>query len=882
MPKSLLVPATFEIFLRQADQTSDHTASSAVGFQGCSKQGLSVAGLYLFFKYTWAFKVQNTGHTIWLQYNRNKIMHAYNGNVVIRLHWDQDQLIDRRVLSLDNIIDDTPQHQLSISKLLQLRKQYASEPLIQTSLVSQLPAHQTTPQVDPPQKPYTRSGRRRKVVTAEGPKFYKQNKQVSPRDTGIKRIKRIQTTKVSHTPPPRGTPGATLADEECSPTGEGVPQQSRGAIRRRARRRLFRLWRRLAVNSQVNGAGSRSLPLLPPKKATPNRAKWFRQTMLRQHTYVRNKKSRITASPTTPPMPYSAKLRIGSLNVQGFADALKLKNSIQIMEEHRLDVLILTETKSTSYYSYISEGHVVILSGNKKDKYAGVGAILSPKIRPYLMDVLQVSNRIIHLGFRKQGGNVHVIGAYAPHAGRDFEVDRQPFWDQLEEHVSRIPQPEPVYLTGDMNVRFQGRHKNDEGVLGPFVYGKGRQHIDHTASSNRSLCIKAMRSFSMVEAASFLTPNMVNQITYRDKAAPPTSWSQFILDPLILQQFYSTWQNIDPPASLTVCSVIRSFLTDEAPLPPERLDPHPDPVRFQRLDHFFTRSQWLSSVNSRRSKLHTGFPTDHYLLVTEVQIKLAKRSRRPPTIRRYDLSSLDIATRFSYNEVLKSSLGLQTSSPLPPEDHTAVGQFYTDGSGSKGRCTSSTPAGWGWCLRKGDDWIDACGPVVTSPDHTAYLGANVGSNNTGELTAIAEAALYSLEHNVTTSHIHSDSQWAINVITGKWRPKTHHNLINNIRALLSTPLFQFHLHWVRSHVRNEGNEGADKLANEGRASVTSKGGRQHAKPQPTHTAAPCTFSNLIPVMDHALKQTFQLEHAPNRRPMDHTGNNQCPQRGPRS
>ena len=110
------------------------------------------------------------------------------------------------------------------------------------------------------------------------------------------------------------------------------------------------------------------------------------------------------------------------------------------------------------------------------------------------MDALQVNNRIIHLGFKKQGGNVHVVGASAPYSGRDFEVDRQPFWDQLEEHVSRIPQTEPVYLTGDMNVRLQGRRKNDEGVLGPFVSGKGKHHIDHTASSNRSLCIKAMQS----------------------------------------------------------------------------------------------------------------------------------------------------------------------------------------------------------------------------------------------------------------------------------------------------------------------------------------------------------------------------------------------------
>ena len=186
MPKFPLVSATFEFFLRQA---------GAVGFQGCSKQGLGLAGLYLIIKYSWAFKVRNTGHTLWLQRNRNKIMHAYNGNVVIRLQWDQDQLIGRTVLSLDNMIDDTPQHQLSIPKLLQLRKHNTSEPLIQTRLVSQLPALQTTPPVDPPKKPHTRSGRRRKVVTAEGPKFYKQNKQVSSRAQGILELKELKEFK---------------------------------------------------------------------------------------------------------------------------------------------------------------------------------------------------------------------------------------------------------------------------------------------------------------------------------------------------------------------------------------------------------------------------------------------------------------------------------------------------------------------------------------------------------------------------------------------------------------------------------------------------------------------------------------------------------------
>ena len=41
--------------------------------------------------------------------------------------------------------------------------------------------------------------------------------------------------------------------------------------------------------------------------------------------------------------------------------------------------------------------------------------------RPHLLDVIQHSTRIIHLAFKKQGGNFHVVGVYAPHSGLDLE-----------------------------------------------------------------------------------------------------------------------------------------------------------------------------------------------------------------------------------------------------------------------------------------------------------------------------------------------------------------------------------------------------------------------------------------------------------------------------
>jgi hypothetical protein len=157
------------------------------------------------------------------------------------------------------------------------------------------------------------------------------------------------------------------------------------------------------------------------------------------------------------------------------------------MKESKLAVLFLSETRSKSYYSYSSEGHLVILSGSQQDPHAGVGAIISPSYRKHLLDVVQPNPRLLHLTFKKKGGNFHLLGAYAPHSGLDYETIRSPFWDTMESYIDKIPQPEPLFLTGDFNVRFQAQHKNDNGVTGPFTYGKGRRYIDQSPYSNRSL-----------------------------------------------------------------------------------------------------------------------------------------------------------------------------------------------------------------------------------------------------------------------------------------------------------------------------------------------------------------------------------------------------------
>ena len=140
----------------------------------------------------------------------------------------------------------------------------------------------------------------------------------------------------------------------------------------------------------------------PPKQAALTRAKWFKQTMLWQRKHKR-KKQEPANHPTTTPLAYHTKLHIATQNVQGFADTLKLKSALNLMQKRDIDVLFLTETKSTQYYTYTSEQHLVILSGNHKDPYAGVGAIVAPHIRPYIADIVQRSSRIILKSCSKSG-----------------------------------------------------------------------------------------------------------------------------------------------------------------------------------------------------------------------------------------------------------------------------------------------------------------------------------------------------------------------------------------------------------------------------------------------------------------------------------------------
>lgn len=126
---------------------------------------------------------------------------------------------------------------------------------------------------------------------------------------------------------------------------------------------------------------------------------------------------------------------------------------------------------------------------------------------------------------------------------------------------------------------------------------------------------------------------------------------------------------------------------------------------------------------------------------------------------------------------------------------------YTDGA-----CTGNPgPSGLGVVLIDGE----------SRRELSRYLGH--GTNNIAELTAIEEALLAATDH-TRPLVVHTDSQYAIGVLSKGWKAKANQELIARIKMALK-PHKKLELRYVKGHAGIPDNERADELA---RAAVVAQ------------------------------------------------------------
>eukprot|EP00605_Chrysophyceae_sp_TOSAG23-4_P002858 GSChrysophyteH1.ASY1.ANO1.3148.1 assembled CDS len=165
-------------------------------------------------------------------------------------------------------------------------------------------------------------------------------------------------------------------------------------------------------------------------------------------------------------------------------------------------------------------------------------------------------------------------------------------------------------------------------------------------------------------------------------------------------------------------------------------------------------------------------------------------------------------------------------------------QIYTDGSctGNRNVRERASPAGWGICVVRGSIiHTELYGPVVLDPYSPYSLHAEVGSNNTAELSAVGEALIWIRDRTDVSSLRNSevcicyDSEYAHKSVVGIFNGPKNRSLYMTIRNILSEVLLLLRncggrLRWkhVKGHSGNHFNDRADYLAGLGAGGQTQR------------------------------------------------------------
>jgi len=172
----------------------------------------------------------------------------------------------------------------------------------------------------------------------------------------------------------------------------------------------------------------------------------------------------------------------------------------------------------------------------------------------------------------------------------------------------------------------------------------------------------------------------------------------------------------------------------------------------------------------------------------------------------------------------------ETLAKLAEVEHSI--RIYTDGG-----CDDSGEggiAGWGACVvhverpdaqPESDETpvADLWGRVVLDRRSEWFQGCARATNNTGELTGIAQALLWLLhiDEDMDPAVIVYDSMYAANMVQGRWQPKTNLEVIEQGVRLLAKVRARRVVHFVHSkgHSGFWGNDRADQRADWGKCDV---------------------------------------------------------------
>ena len=232
--------------------------------------------------------------------------------------------------------------------------------------------------------------------------------------------------------------------------------------------------------------------------------------------------------------------KAASTNVRGLRDPVKREEISTQMETNGVDIMRLQETKIPDACYEVRKGFVFAFSSTSIEReHSGVGFCYKRYIEKCKNYYRQVSSNLIAMELIMHGSPLirNCIGTY-PHDSTNDDRIRQRAWEDLANFITETLDASNTPVLGDLNTNMHARKEEEEGHIGPHIYGRGvdflRDKVHNTPANkttNREYMINRFRATNMKVANTYYQKLDEFKGTYQRKdnvdGGPPWSTDRY-------------------------------------------------------------------------------------------------------------------------------------------------------------------------------------------------------------------------------------------------------------------------------------------------------------------------------------------------------------------
>ena len=158
-------------------------------------------------------------------------------------------------------------------------------------------------------------------------------------------------------------------------------------------------------------------------------------------------------------------------------------------------------------------------SSHSGKEWAGVGFVVSPKVKALISSFNPASNRISSIKLKAAGGFCWILSVLARHNLKPL-AERLQFYDDLDNHITKCCcSSGPKFFFGDFNARIGQRRLGEDDILGEHCFGREARHPVEVP--NRDLLIEWCCANQLRVANTHFRKPAFEQVTYHEPIAKP-------------------------------------------------------------------------------------------------------------------------------------------------------------------------------------------------------------------------------------------------------------------------------------------------------------------------------------------------------------------------